>query len=335
MPERSADLRVAPPGPGTGVDSGTEVIFGAIAGLPEEGVILEEPDVLVAAAHKRRLGLGAWLAIGWMTLIVALALLAPVLPIDDPKLSDAQRTEGFCTNEGPSAEHLLGCDGIGRDLLSRNIWGARSSLFVGVGSIVFGFVIGGTVGLIAGFRGGRIDSLLTALFDILLAFPQLILALTLVAVLASGDNVSATRRLGVLIVTIGIVGVPIVARITRANTLAWSQREFVLAARAQGAKNGRILVREVLPNVLPAMFSISLLGVAVAIVAEGGLSVLGLGVQLPTPSWGNIIAVGAENLERAPHVVFGASAFIFLTVMALNFLGDVVRQRFDVRESML
>jgi peptide/nickel transport system permease protein len=331
MRERSADLPVATAPAGTGPDSAAEALMGAIAGLPEAGIVADEAgDAAVAPVARRKAGIGAWLATGWLALVVALALLAPVLPIDDYEQINPE-----CVNRGPTAEHWLGCDGIGRDLLSRNIWGARASLFVGVGAIVFGFLVGGTVGLLAGYYRGRLDSVLTAAFDVLLAFPQLVLALTLVAVLANDPTVSTTRRLGVLVVTLGIVGVPIVARITRANTLAWSQREFVLAARAQGAKNGRIIVREVLPNVLPAMFSISLLGVAVAIVAEGGLSVLGLGVQLPTPSWGNIIAVGAENLERAPHVVWGASGFIFFTVLSLNYLGDVVRQRFDVRESLL
>ena len=165
-------------------------------------------------------------------------------------------------------------------------------------------------------------------FDVMLAFPQLVLALAIVAFLG------ATARNVILAIT--IVSVPILGRIARANTLTWSQREFVLAARTLGAKNLRIMFREVLPNVVPAMLSIALLGVAVAIVAEGGLSLLGVGVQSEYGSWGVLIATNRPEIEQgAPWAVFGPSGAIFLTVLALNYLGDVVRARFDVRGSAL
>ena len=188
-------------------------------------------------------------------------------------------------------------DGLGRDLLSRMVWGARASLLLGVASVLLGLVLGGLLGLVAGYFRGRTDTVFTGAFDVLLSFPQLILALTLVTVFASQEGVSSTRRMVVLILALGIVSVPVLARIPRANTMAWSQREFVQAARALGARNRQIMFAEVLPNVLPAMFSIALLGVAVVIVAEGGLSLLGVGVQLPTPSWGNILSEGAPTCE--------------------------------------
>ena len=131
------------------------------------------------------------------------------------------------------------------------------------------------------------------------------------------------------------MSVPILGRITRANSLQWSQREFVLAARAQGASNLRIMVREVLPNVLPAMFSIALLAIAVVIVAEGGLSILGVGVLPPAVSWGNMIAISRSDLQTLPFELFEPIVCIFLTVLSLNYLGDIVRSRFDVRESAL
>jgi peptide/nickel transport system permease protein len=281
--------------------------------------------------HARRLGLGGKLAIGWLVLVVAVAVLAPVLPLDDPNENFAE-----IAGQGPgTAGHILGGDGLGRDMLSRIVWGSRASLVLGVGAIVVGLVAGGLLGLMAGYRRGRTETLFTGLFDVLLSYPQLILALTLVTVFASGEGISSTRRMIVLILALGVVSVPVLGRITRANTLAWSEREFVLAARAMGARNRSIMFREVLPNVLPAMFSIALLGVAVVIVAEGALSVLGVGVQLPTPSWGNIIAEGRADLRNAPHIVLVPAAAIFLTVLALNYLGDVVRARFDVRESAL
>ena len=138
-----------------------------------------------------------------------------------------------------------------------------------------------------------------------------------------------------LIFALGVVSIPILARITRANSLQWSQREFVLAARAQGATNRRVMIREVLPNVLPAMFSIALLAIAVVIVAEGGLSILGIGVLPPAVSWGNMIASTRADLITLPYELFEPIACIFFTVLSLNYLGDIVRARTDVRESAL
>jgi peptide/nickel transport system permease protein len=293
-----------------------------------ESAIAPTPEM---EQRARRLGFAGKLAIGWLVLVVAAAVLAPVLPLDDPNENFAE-----IAGQGPgTAGHILGGDGLGRDMLSRVVWGSRASLLLGVGAIVVGLVVGGLLGLMAGYRRGRTETLFTGLFDVLLSYPQLILALTLVTVFASGEGISSTRRMIVLIFALGVVSVPVLGRITRANTLAWSEREFVLAARAMGARNRSIMFREVLPNVLPAMFSIALLGVAVVIVAEGALSVLGVGVQLPTPSWGNIIAEGRADLRDAPHIVLVPAVAIFLTVLALNYLGDVVRARFDVRESAL
>jgi peptide/nickel transport system permease protein len=300
-----------------------------------------EPVDLVAAVEgseaekawtirRGRLGFGGVLAITWLVLVVAAALLAPVLPIDNPNTTIAS-----IAKQGPGTDgHLLGGDGLGRDLLSRVIWGARATLLLSVCAVLLGLILGGALGLVAGYFRGRADSALTGLFDVLLSFPQLILAVTLVTVFAGG-GVSSTRRMVVLILALGVVSIPVLGRITRASTLSWCQREFVTASRAIGARNRSIMIGEVLPNVLPAMFSIALLGIAVVIVAEGGLSVLGIGVQLPTPSWGNMIAEGRSDLRDAPHIVMVPTVAIFLTVLALNYLGDVVRARFDVRESAL
>ncbi len=296
-----------------------------------------DPDAAsgAPAGGRRRsqgsLGVFGILAVAWLAFVTIVSLLAPVLPLDDPDDNIAS-----IVGQGPGTDgHLLGGDGLGRDMLSRLVWGGRASLLLGVSSVLLGLVLGGLLGLTAGYFRGRTDTLLTGAFDVLLSFPQLILALTLVTVFASGEGISATRRMVVLILALGVVSIPVLARITRANTMAWSQREFVMAARAMGAKNRTIMFGEVLPNVLPAMFSIALLGVAVVIVAEGGLSLLGVGVQLPTPSWGNILAEGRSDLRDAPHIVLIPTVVIFLTVLALNYLGDVVRARFDVRESAL
>jgi peptide/nickel transport system permease protein len=293
------------------------------------------PDVAVAARRRRgRLSLGAWIAIGWLVLVAGAAILAPVLPLDDPNIGDfAAAKDGWF-----SPGHPFGADAQGRDVLSRVIWGARASLMISVGAIVLGTLIGGLLGLIAGYVRGMTDTGLSALFNILLAFPQLVLALSLVAVLSPNtdqDPPTYGERVRVMVIAIAIISIPILARITRANALTWSEREFVAAARAQGAKGRNVMFREVLPNVMPAMLSIALLGVAVVIVLEGGLAIFGLSVNRPDPSWGNMIAGEISDLELAPHTWQAPSIIIFFTVLALNYLGDVVRAKFDVRESAL
>lgn len=303
------------------------VVASAVPGI---AVPTEPVEELAPPRSKKKLGVGGWLALIWVVGIGLAAILAPLLPIPEP-------TEIFpaIARKGPTAGHLLGGDSTGRDVLSRIIYGARASYLVGFGAVAFGMVIGGTIGLMAGFFRGRFDAIATPAMNVFLAIPQFVLALSLVTVLASQDGVTGSRRLVVVILGLGIVSVPLLGRITRANTLTWSEREFVLAARAMGAKSGRIMFREVLPNVLPAMLSIALLAVGIAIVAEGGLSLFGAGVQLPTPSWGNMIAAERSQMRTAPHTLIFTSIVLFLTVLALNFLGDVVRERFDVRESVL
>jgi peptide/nickel transport system permease protein len=295
---------------------------------------VEEP---IEEVYKKGLPVSAWVAIVWLSVVVVVALLAPVLPLKDPLAGDyIHPSAGILT-----AGHPLGTDALGRDVLSRAIWGARASVLISVGSIIFGVLIGGLLGLIAGFRGRRTDTALSSLFNILLAFPQLVLALTLVSVLApsrtEGGVVAGqwAHRIVVMIVAIGIVSIPILGRITRANALAWSQREFVTASRAQGATDRQTMFREVLPNVLPAMLAIALLGVAVVIVLEGALAIFGLSVPAPDPSWGNMIQSQLSDLGASPPVWIVPSVLIFLSVLSLNYLGDVVRARFDVRESAI
>jgi peptide/nickel transport system permease protein len=294
-----------------------------------------EPAVLgveeIEAAPTKRLGLFGWFSILWLGGITLLALLAPILPLKDPDRSYLE-----IVRQPPiQPDHLLGGDGSGRDMLSRVIWGARTSLTISVSAVLLGLLVGGLLGLVAGYHRGKLDAALTTLFNVLLSIPALVLSLSLVAVFANSDeSVSNGRKLTVLIAALAIVTVPILGRITRASALAWSEREFVKAAEVLGAGHGRIMVREVLPNVAPAIMSIALLGVAVAIVAEGSLALLGVGVT-EVPSWGNMIALGRSDLARAPHIVAIPSIAIFCTVLALNYLGDVVRARFDVREAAL
>jgi peptide/nickel transport system permease protein len=296
---------------------------------------------------KKGLGIVGWVAAGWLIFVILVSLFAPLLEsanlIKDPIAPYAEA--------GPKAPlftegHILGTDKSRRDVLSRLAYGGRASLTVGVGAILVSMLVGGALGLVSGFRRGRADTALSSLFDILLAFPQLVLALSLVAFLkpppaevaTTGEVSQSTGGLTaiqILVIAIGIVAIPLLARITRATTLTWSQREFVLAGRAQGARGLRLMVREVLPNVMPAMFSVALLSIGIAIIAEGGLSVLGVGVEPPQPSWGNMIAENRSVLRDPLNALFAPMAVVFCTVMALNYLGDAVRERFDVRESSL
>lgn len=315
----------------------------------ESGLAVAQANLYISAVEiggeggRRRgrgLGLGAWLAIGWLAFIVGVSVLAQlgVLPLKSPTESFAECARlGPFAKEGTASGHLLGCDSNGRDMISRMAYGGWSSLVVATGAVLFGLVFGGLLGLLAGFLGGKVDAVITSVFNVFLAIPAVVLALALVAFLQGaaasgngGDNVDPKL---LLILAIGVVSVPLLGRITRASALSWAQREFVLAARAQGAKPMRIMVREVLPNVVPAMMSIALLAIAIAIVAEGTLSILGVGVRPPTPSWGNIIGLDRGRIKDSPHIVFLPAILIFFTVLSLNFLGDVVRARLDVRES--
>jgi peptide/nickel transport system permease protein len=324
MPEPSADP-VNPTETTSVVEAGVQTLV--LETTPPTPVVVEK-------AATKRLGIVGWIAIVWIVAVLGSAVFASMLPIPRPD----QKFLAIA-GDGPSLAHPFGLDNIGQDMFARVIYGARASLLVSVASVLFGLVGGGILGLIAGYYRGRLDTFLSYVFNTFLAIPQLVLALAIVAVFASDPAVTVGTREVWLIFSIGIVSIPIIGRITRASTLAWSQREFVLAARSMGAKNRRIIVRDVLPNVLPAMFSIALLGIAVVIVLEGGLSILGVGIPASTPSWGNLIATGRNELTKivgaSPQVIFAPSIVIFFTVLSLNYLGDVVRARFDVRESAI
>jgi peptide/nickel transport system permease protein len=293
-----------------------EVLIDAV--LSEPGGAAGEPLSLA----KRRVGVGFWLAVGWIALIVALAALAPILPIADPnEVADGP------SNGGPSLSNWLGTDPLGRDLLARTIWGARISLVVGFVSVAFGLLVGGTIGMLAGYYRGFFERVVMRMVDVLLAFPAIVLALALVTFIG--------RDFQNLLLAIGILAIAPIARLARANTLQWAQRDFVLAAHGLGAKSRRILLREVLPNVVLPMAALALLGIAIAIVAEGTLAFLGLSVEDPTATWGKMIYAGKGALEDAPQAAFVPAAAMFLTVLALNLAGDRLRQLVDVRQGAL
>ena len=283
--------------------------------------------------ERRKLGTFFWLAVAWLVLLILASIGADLLPLKDPNFPFRNTFRN-----GPSAEHWFGNDNIGQDVFSRTIYGARKSLGIAFTAQVIGFLVGGTVGLLAGFYRKRIEGVLTGGIDVLLAFPALILALVLSLFLAD-TTLPVLRTIAgsptkALIWALGILSIPTIARITRAGVLVNAEREYVLASRTLGARNLRVMTREILPNVLPAMFAFSLIGVSFLIVVEAALSFLGIG-DLSTPSWGVMISLGRGNLDDAPHAVFFPAGFMFLTVLSINYIGDRIRQYVDVKESAL
>ncbi|HAD74435.1 MAG TPA: ABC transporter permease [Gemmatimonadetes bacterium] len=269
---------------------------------------------------QRRLGPGFWIPIGWITLMVAAAVLAPILPIADP-----EETGVGGRLDPPSWDNWFGTDTNGRDMFARTIWGARVSLVVGFVALVVGFVIGGTIGVIAGFFRGLVDRLSMSVVFVLLSFPGLALALMIIGLLG--------QSLGVVSIVLSLAVIAPVARLARATTLSFAERDFVSAARVLGATDRRIMAREILPNVLIPLSALSLLGLGLTIVGEGGLAYLGLSVENGF-SWGKMIQLGAapRTLRTGPWVAFTPIGAMFLTVLSLNFAGDRLRDYFDVRE---
>ncbi len=249
-------------------------------------------------------------------LIVMMGLLAPWIAPFDP---DAQNP--IHSLEGPSAEHWFGTDFFGRDVLSRVMWGARVSLFVGTVSTLIAMVIGGAIGIVSGYLGGRVDRIVMAALDVLLSFPQLILGLIIVALL--GSNLTN------LIMAIAITAIPPFARIARGPTLSLKERDFIEAGRALGFSKLRIMGVHILPNVMDDIVVMGSLYLATAIRTEASLSFIGLGLPPPISTWGGIIREGFENLLDAPWLAVCPSLAVLVVMLALNMIGDGLRDASD------
>lgn len=270
---------------------------------------------------------GSWLAVAWVVLVVGAAVLADVLPLAEARDVSLTITEPSRVRPDLFSEHPLGTDTQALDVLGGVIYGARVSLQVGLLSVAIGTVLGGLIGVASGFFRGRLDGAIGIVTDSLLAFPPLILLLAVVSVIRPSVFTIA--------LALALLTVPTYIRLARANTLAFAQREFVLAARAMGAKKWRIILAELVPNVLRPLLSYSFIIIAVIIVAEASLSFLGVGIQRPTPTWGNMINAGQSELRTTPHLVFIPGGVMFLTVFAFNRLGDKARQLWDPRQSAI
>lgn len=307
-------------GEGWGLWRGAAVLVGGVAAVLGGAALLRrvagpdvEPDL--------------WFAAFWLVLVVGSAVFADLLPLAEARDTSKTLTEPSRAAPELFSSHPFGTDSQALDILGGVIYGARVSLQVGLIAVAIGTAIGGLIGIAAGYFGGRFDAIVGVLTDAALAFPPLIMLLAVVT--------AFTPSVVTISLALALLGVPTYTRLARANTLTLVNREFVTAARALGAGHGRIMARELLPNVIRPLLSFSFIIVAVLIVAEASLSFLGVGIQRPTPTWGNMISAGQGELRTSPHLVFVPATVMFLTVFALNRLGDRARQVWDARDSAL
>jgi peptide/nickel transport system permease protein len=277
---------------------------------------------------KKRLGVYFWICAGFIVLVTALAIFASLLPLPNPDLGNYNSVQ----NGGPASGHLLGTDDLYRDILSRLIYGARVSLVVGFGGALLGLIIGGIPAMISAYRRGRVDTILNTSSYVVLAFPAIVAVIAIVSFWG--------HSLFKITLIIGLFGAPVIYRVVRASTLSYATRDFVLAAKALGASDTRILTREILPNIMPTIVSYGLIAVATIVVLEGSLAFLGLSVQPPTPSWGNMLNEGSSLLTGAkgqtnPWLVIFPAGAMFLLLFCLNVVADKLRAYFDVTEIKL
>lgn len=263
------------------------------------------------------------LAVGWLVLMAVMALIGTYLPfIDDP---NARNSSAIA--QRPSWSHWFGTASFGQDVFARVVEGSRISLFVGFMVTAIGIVIGGALGLFAGYFKGWFDSIVRLVISVTLSIPALLLVIFIVTI--------RSRSLWNVILAVSLLAIPALARIVRASTLQVADRDYVKAAQVLGNRRLSILVREVLPNVMPTLVSFAFLTFGIILVAESSLAFLGLSVEAPNITWGSIIGEGRIKFNETPHMVFLPGAVLFLTVLSLNFVGDQLLKRFDIKEAGL
>jgi peptide/nickel transport system permease protein len=262
------------------------------------------------------IGIGGLLAVAMIVIEAAAPYIAPLSP-------SAQFSDAVLKGPGAQDRHLLGTDEFGRDVWSRIIWGARVSLQVGLASVLFGFAIGVPLGILAGTQGGRTETLVMRCADMFMAFPTLLLALIIVTALGG--------TLQNEILAIGVALTPNFIRLSRSLALTIREQDYILAARALGSGQIRVMARHVFPNALYALVVVGTLYIATAIRTEAGLSFLGLGIPPPTPSWGNILSEGRQYIKCCPWITTFSGLAIMLAVLAFNLVGDSLRDLLDPR----
>ncbi len=286
------------------------------------------------AIRGPRFDAGFWLSCTWLVLLILATVFAGLLPLGEYK--NTAKTIGTPGNLRPDlfSSHPLGTNNLSLDILSRSIYAARVSLSTSLFAVAVSMVVGVAIGMFAGFYRGWRDSVVGVGTDAALAIPALVLLIAIAAVLGVPKTVpQAILKEGA---ALAIVAIPTMIRLARANTIAFANREFVLASEALGAKKGRILVKHLLPNVMLPIISYAFIIIAVLIVAEGSLAFLGLGLQQPQPSWGNMIAEGSLTvLRQYPHIPLVPGVFMFLTVFAFNRIGERARRAWDPRQAKI
>lgn len=289
--------------------------------MPAQAVPAEKPKARQSRAWKKmkrnRSAIAGLIIIAFFTL---LAVAAPLLPLADPLA-----TSWGAIRKAPSAAHWLGTDDIGRDVLSRMIWGAQASLMAGVVSVAIAVLLGVPFGLISGYFGGWVDQVISRVTEAFLAMPFLIMAIALAAFLGP----SLTNAM----IAIGLSAMPIFVRLTRSQALSVKTEDYIEGARSIGLGHGDIMLRYILPNIVPPIIVQATLTVATAIIAEASLSFLGLGQQAPAPSWGSMLNVAKNFLTQAPWMAMWPGAAIFSVVIGFNLLGDGLRDALDPREN--
>jgi peptide/nickel transport system permease protein len=301
------------------------------------------PVAVAEPVERRKLPqLGLLIGAAWLIALIVLAVLADYLPF---VYRPDQRVQGAGSYAfGPGADFWFGSDRLGRDVFSRCIYGARISLIISITSIVIGLLIGTTLGMISGYFRGWIDRALSILVDALLAFPFLIFAALVNSrgralresdIHVLGFGFSWLSNTWTITFTFALLSIAPITRIVRAQTLSLAQREYVLASRSLGARTPRVLFREILPNVVPALVTVLFTGVGIILGAEAGLAFLGFSVEPPQASWGLMVAENREFIEEAWWATLFPCVMLFLTVLAFNLIGDRVARRFDIREAVL
>jgi peptide/nickel transport system permease protein len=297
------------------------------------------PPPATVKRRRRRPKIGMWIGVTWLGALVFCILFANSLPFIrtyDSKIKVGGKTGRY--NLGPGWTAWLGTDSSSHDVFARCIYGARVTLTVGVLSTVIGLCVGGMLGIVSGYFQGWVDRVGSIITDSLLALPPLLLALLLVY--RMDDLKTIYTGLGWLdrqweiTLTLGILAIAPFARIARAQTINLRDREFVLAARSLGAKSGRVIAREIVPNLVPAMLTVAVTGLGILVAAEGALAFLGLGVERPL-TWGKMISDGQRDLARAWWATVFPCMFLFLTVISFNLIGDRLARRFDIREAAI
>jgi peptide/nickel transport system permease protein len=281
-----------------------------------------EPTLAAPPRTRRRMraDLDLWVPGAVFALVALACFLLPAVP-SIPGPNDGSLAEAL--QPLLSAGHVLGTDPLGNDILSRLLHGGQTSLIVGFCTNVAGIVLGGFIGILAGYKGGVVDATIMRVLDVLMAFPALVLAIVVATYLGPS--------LPNLIGTLTIVTVPMYARIARATTLKQREHVYISAARVAGQRDLAILIRHIAPNAAAPLLTASLLAFGVVIVVEATLSFLGLGIPPPSPTWGNMIARGQSSLSTDPALVLVPSALLFLTVISLNLMGDAARRRWGTR----